>query len=140
MNIDLNADAGESFGAFRMGRDLELFEFISTVNVACGFHAGDPLTMQATLELAKQKNVAVGAHPGYQDLVGFGRRILRQLPNRFMRIRCIRWLHWLVLPHLRVSNSVMSKPTEHFRLELGHTRPRQRLWLEQQKLLTQTCH
>jgi 5-oxoprolinase (ATP-hydrolysing) subunit A len=82
MNIDLNADAGESFGAFRMGRDLELFDFISTVNVACGFHAGDPLTMQATLELAKQKNVAVGAHPGYQDLVGFGRRILEATPEQ----------------------------------------------------------
>ena len=82
MNIDLNADAGESFGAWSMGRDLELFEFISTVNVACGFHAGDPLTMQATLELAKQKNVAVGAHPGYQDLVGFGRRILEATPEQ----------------------------------------------------------
>ena len=82
MNIDLNADAGESFGAWSMGRDLELFEFISTVNVACGFHGGDPLTMQATLELAKQKNVAVGAHPGYQDLVGFGRRILETTPEQ----------------------------------------------------------
>ena len=82
MDIDLNADAGESFGAWSMGRDLELFEFISTVNVACGFHGGDPLTMQATLELAKQKNVAVGAHPGYQDLVGFGRRILETTPEQ----------------------------------------------------------
>jgi 5-oxoprolinase (ATP-hydrolysing) subunit A len=76
MHIDLNADAGEAFGAWKMGDDETLFDFISTVNVACGFHAGDPLTMQRTLGLAKRKGVAIGAHPGYRDLVGFGRRVL----------------------------------------------------------------
>jgi len=80
--IDLNADAGESFGAWRLGDDEALFEQISTVNVACGFHAGDPLTMQHTLELAKRKNVAVGAHPGYPDLVGFGRRVIQARPEQ----------------------------------------------------------
>jgi 5-oxoprolinase (ATP-hydrolysing) subunit A len=82
MRIDLNADAGESFGAWKLGDDEALFDFISTVNVACGFHAGDPLTMQRTLELAKRKQVAVGAHPGYPDLVGFGRRVMAATPEQ----------------------------------------------------------
>jgi 5-oxoprolinase (ATP-hydrolysing) subunit A len=76
MNIDLNADAGESFGPWMLGNDTALFDQISTVNVACGFHAGDPLTMRRTLELARDKGVQVGAHPGYPDLVGFGRRMI----------------------------------------------------------------
>ena len=76
MNIDLNADAGESFGPWVLGNDAALFDSISTVSVACGFHAGDPLTMRTTLELARDKGVQVGAHPGYPDLVGFGRRIM----------------------------------------------------------------
>jgi 5-oxoprolinase (ATP-hydrolysing) subunit A len=82
MQIDLNADAGESFGAWTLGHDQALFDFISTVNVACGFHAGDPLTMKQTLELAKRKRVAIGAHPGYPDLVGFGRRIMAATPEQ----------------------------------------------------------
>lgn len=82
MRVDLNADAGESFGAWKLGNDEALFDFISTVNVACGFHAGDPLTMQQTLELAKHKGVAIGAHPGYPDLVGFGRRVIATTPEQ----------------------------------------------------------
>ena len=76
MQIDLNADAGESFGPWVLGNDAALFDQISTVNVACGFHAGDPVTMRRTLELARDKGVQIGAHPGYPDLVGFGRRII----------------------------------------------------------------
>jgi 5-oxoprolinase (ATP-hydrolysing) subunit A len=82
MRVDLNADAGESFGAWTLGHDETLFDFISTVNVACGFHAGDPLTIKQTLELAKRKNVAIGAHPGYPDLVGFGRRVIAATPEQ----------------------------------------------------------
>jgi 5-oxoprolinase (ATP-hydrolysing) subunit A len=82
MHIDLNADAGESFGAWALGNNEALFDFVSTVNVACGFHAGDPLTMKRTLELAKNKKVEVGAHPGYPDLVGFGRRALAATPKQ----------------------------------------------------------
>jgi 5-oxoprolinase (ATP-hydrolysing) subunit A len=74
MTIDLNADAGESFGAWQLGADAALFAFLSSVNVACGFHAGDPRTIQRTLELAAQHGLAVGAHPGFPDLIGFGRR------------------------------------------------------------------
>ena len=78
--IDLNADAGESFGAWVMGNDPELLPWITTLNVACGFHGGDPLTMQRTLALARQHGTAVGAHPGYPDLVGCGRRIIESSP------------------------------------------------------------
>ncbi|GEM84069.1 LamB/YcsF family protein [Meiothermus hypogaeus] len=81
MQIDLNADAGESFGNWTLGRDEELFPLISSVNVACGFHAGDPLTIKRTLELARQTGVAVGAHPGFPDLVGFGRREMAATPE-----------------------------------------------------------
>lgn len=74
MKIDLNCDLGESFGAYRIGMDGEVIPYISSANVACGFHASDPLVMQATVAAAKEHGVAVGAHPGYPDLVGFGRR------------------------------------------------------------------
>lgn len=72
--MNLNADAGESFGAYTLGRDAALFPFLSSVNIACGFHAGDPRTILQTLELAKQNGLLIGAHPSFPDLVGFGRR------------------------------------------------------------------
>lgn len=74
--IDLNADAGESFGHWKIGQDDALFSELTSVNLACGFHAGDPLVMLETIDLAVRKHVAIGAHPGYPDLVGFGRRHL----------------------------------------------------------------
>ncbi|MER3480523.1 MAG: LamB/YcsF family protein [Meiothermus sp.] len=81
MRVDLNADAGESFGPWKLGRDEALFPLVSSVNVACGFHAGDPLTIQRTLALAQMTGLAVGAHPGFPDLVGFGRRELAATPD-----------------------------------------------------------
>ncbi|MEZ5469914.1 MAG: 5-oxoprolinase subunit PxpA [Lysobacterales bacterium] len=74
---DLNADLGESFGAWTMGDDAALLEVVSSCNIACGFHAGDPLTMQHTVATALASGVAVGAHPSLPDLVGFGRREMR---------------------------------------------------------------
>lgn len=74
VRVDLNADAGESFGVWPMGADARLFPALSSVNVACGFHAGDPATMLRTVRLAREHGLAIGAHPGYPDLVGFGRR------------------------------------------------------------------
>ncbi len=74
---DLNADLGESFGAWTMGDDAALLKVVSSCNIACGFHAGDPLTMQHTVATALASGVAVGAHPSLPDLVGFGRRELR---------------------------------------------------------------
>jgi len=72
--IDLNSDVGESFGVYKLGLDEELIPFISSANIACGFHAGDPSVMRHTVSLAKRHGVAVGAHPGFPDLMGFGRR------------------------------------------------------------------
>ena len=72
--IDLNCDMGESFGAFTIGDDAAMLEFVTTANVACGFHAGDPVVMRRTIRMAKERGVAVGAHPSFADLYGFGRR------------------------------------------------------------------
>lgn len=81
-SIDLNADAGESYGAWTMGDDEGLFPYLSSVNIACGFHAGDPLTMQGAVRLAGQHGLGVGAHPSYPDLPGFGRRVLEATPEQ----------------------------------------------------------
>ena len=72
--VDLNCDMGESFGAWKMGNDAALMDHVTSVNIACGFHAGDPTTIRKTIETAIKKGVAIGAHPGYPDLQGFGRR------------------------------------------------------------------
>ena len=85
--VDLNADMGEGFGPWPMGRDAELLEIISSANIACGFHAGDPEVMDKTMRLAVTKGVGIGAHPGFADLKGFGRR---PLP----------------LPHAEIANAV----------------------------------
>ncbi len=79
--IDLNADMGESFGAWQMGQDEALMPHITSANVACGAHAGDPSVMAATIRLAWQHGVSVGAHPGYADLQGFGRRAIAMSPG-----------------------------------------------------------
>ena len=79
--VDLNCDMGESFGTYRMGKDEEILNYVSSANIACGFHAGDPSTMRRTVKLALEKNVAIGAHPGFQDLVGFGRRDMSMSPK-----------------------------------------------------------
>jgi UPF0271 protein len=72
--IDLNSDVGESFGNYRLGLDEEVIPLITSANIACGFHAGDPTVMKKTMALAKKHGVAPGAHPGFPDLLGFGRR------------------------------------------------------------------
>ena len=76
MKIDLNSDLGESFGRYKLGLDEEVMKYITSANIACGWHAGDPLVMRNTVRLAKDMNVEVGAHPGYPDLMGFGRRYM----------------------------------------------------------------
>ena len=76
LQIDINADAGESYGRWILGDDATFLQHVSSVNIACGFHAGDPSNMRTTLELAKQYSIAVGAHPGLPDLLGFGRRVI----------------------------------------------------------------
>ncbi|AJD92650.1 lamB/YcsF family protein [Jeotgalibacillus malaysiensis] len=74
VKIDLNCDMGESFGAYKMGNDAEVLKFITSANVACGYHAGDPSVMRQTVKLALEHGTAIGAHPGFPDLGGFGRR------------------------------------------------------------------
>lgn len=77
MKIDMNADMGESFGPWRMGNDQALLDHVTSANIACGFHAGDPDVMARTMRMAAQNGVGIGAHPGFHDLQGFGRRRMR---------------------------------------------------------------
>ena len=72
--VDLNSDLGESFGNYTLGNDEKVLEYVTSINIACGFHAGDPVVMEKTVKLALSKGVAIGAHPGFPDLMGFGRR------------------------------------------------------------------
>lgn len=79
--IDLNCDMGESFGMYKMGLDEEVIKYISSANIACGFHAGDPMWMRHTVRLAEENGVAIGAHTSFPDLVGFGRRNMDVSPD-----------------------------------------------------------
>ncbi|WP_282061465.1 5-oxoprolinase subunit PxpA [Bacillus pumilus] len=72
--VDINCDLGESFGQYTIGSDEQILEYVTSANIACGFHAGDPTVMRKTVRMALDKGVQIGAHPGLQDLVGFGRR------------------------------------------------------------------
>jgi 5-oxoprolinase (ATP-hydrolysing) subunit A len=81
VKIDINCDMGEGFGAYKIGEDEKMIRYVTSANIACGFHAGDPMVMARTLQLAKSNRVAVGAHPGYPDLIGFGRRALETSPG-----------------------------------------------------------
>jgi UPF0271 protein len=109
--IDLNTDAGESFGRWRLVDESELFKYVSSANIACGFHAGDPASIWGSVRTAKSLGVAVGAHPGFPDLMGFGRRemivdlveleayVIYQLGalEAFLRVEGVRMQH--VKPH-----------------------------------------
>lgn len=79
--VDLNSDLGESFGNYKLGMDEEILKYVSSANVACGWHAGDAMVMEETVALAKKYETAVGAHPGFPDLVGFGRRNMAVSPE-----------------------------------------------------------
>ena len=79
--VDLNCDLGESFGAYKIGLDGEVIPYISSANIACGFHASDPVVMAHTVAMAKEHGCSVGAHPGFPDLMGFGRRQMQITPE-----------------------------------------------------------
>src|ERR1041384_1582945 len=81
LSVDLNCDMGESFGAYEIGADDAVFPFITSANIACGFHGGDPTVMRRTIANARKHGVAVGAHPGLPDLIGFGRRNIDVSPD-----------------------------------------------------------
>ena len=122
--VDLNSDLGESFGAWKMGRDADVLTFVSSANLACGFHAGDPCVMRDSVAAAKKAGAAVGAHPGYPDLAGFGRRNMACTPDELyaytlyqigaLRAFCgaqgIRLQH--VKPHGAMYNSAAKKIEE----------------------------
>ena len=84
--IDLNCDMGESFGQYQIGNDAAIMPLISSCNIACGFHAGDPMVMDRTINLALEHKVQIGAHPGYPDLAGFGRRQMQIDPAELRHI------------------------------------------------------
>jgi UPF0271 protein len=86
MRIDLNSDLGEGFGPWNMGNDAQMLSIVTSANIACGGHASDPETMFRTLELARDNGVNVGAHPGYIDLIGFGRRVIPMSPAEIGRM------------------------------------------------------
>ena len=79
--IDFNCDMGESFGAYKMGLDEDVIKYVTSANIACGFHAGDPMWMRHTVSLAEENGVAIGAHPSFPDLTGFGRRTMTVTPD-----------------------------------------------------------
>lgn len=122
LKVDLNADLGESFGVWRLGEDEEVVRYVTSVNIACGLHAGDPLVMWRSARLAKEAGVAVGAHPGYPDLQGFGRRYLALTPREveaflvyqigaleaFCRAEGVRLRH--VKPHGSLYNAAARDP------------------------------
>ncbi len=121
--MDLNCDMGESFGNYELGCDEEILEIVTSANVACGFHAGDPLIMDRTVGLALERGVAIGAHPGHHDLRGFGRRPIQAPPDEveadvlyqvgalaaFARSRNTRLVH--VKPHGALYNQAVGDPT-----------------------------
>lgn len=112
--IDINCDMGEGFGAYTVGMDGEVIRYISSANIACGFHAGDPRIMSQTVKLAKENGVGVGAHPGYPDLVGFGRRNMDCTPDEvrdymIYQIGALRGfcaLHGVKLQHVKPHGSL----------------------------------
>ncbi len=112
--IDINCDMGESFGVYKLGRDQEVMDFISSANVACGWHGGDPMVMEQTVRIAKEKKVAVGAHPGYPDLLGFGRRkmdlTLKEIENYMLyqmgALYAFAKSHGLPLQHIKAHGAL----------------------------------
>lgn len=113
-HVDINADAGESFGNWILGADAELALLVSSINVACGWHAGDPATMTASVRLAKEHNLALGAHPGFPDLMGFGRRAMAFSPAeaaqavvyQFGALRAIADVQGVVVRHVKPHGSL----------------------------------
>ncbi len=79
--VDLNSDVGESFGNYKLGLDEEVLKYVTSANIACGWHAGDPIIMENTVKMALERNLGIGAHPGYPDLLGFGRRNMDITPK-----------------------------------------------------------
>jgi len=115
--IDLNCDMGESFGAYMLGMDDQVMKYITSANIACGFHAGDPLVMDKTVKMAVENGVGIGAHPGYPDLLGFGRRHLACSPEEIQ--------HYLVFQVSAIKGFCRVHGTK-----LSHVKPHGALYLD----------
>lgn len=128
--IDLNADVGESWGAFRVGDDAALLPLVSSANLACGFHGGDPLTLRRTLELCARHGVAVGAHPSHADLRGFGRRELAVEPDvleadvlyQVAALQGLARAHGLTLRHVKPHGALYNQAARDERVARGLAR------------------
>ena len=113
-SIDINCDMGESFGAYTIGRDGEVIRYISSANIACGFHASDPTVMEKTVRLCREHHVMAGAHPGYPDLRGFGRRSLDVDPGELIHdviyqigaLTGFLTLHEMTLQHVKLHGAL----------------------------------
>lgn len=127
MHIDLNSDMGESFGAYSIGADEEILQWVTSANVACGWHGGDPHVMRQTVARAKALGVAVGAHPSYPDLLGFGRRpmqITRQEARDYMlyqigALRAFVEAAGLRLQHVKPHGAIYNVAAKDRELSLG---------------------
>lgn len=91
--VDINCDMGESFGTYTKGRDEEILKYVTSANIACGFHAGDPSIMRKTVKLAAENNTGIGAHPGFPDLAGFDAERWMSLLRKLMILSFIKWVH-----------------------------------------------
>ena len=124
MHIDLNADMGESFGSWVKGNDEALLDVISSANIACGFHAGDPDVMAKTIKLAKKRGVGIGAHPGFDDLVGFGRRrlnipigtIQNQIIYQIGAIKAMAKAEGTTITHVKLHGALSNMCSENYEL------------------------
>jgi UPF0271 protein len=112
--VDINCDMGESFGAYTMGSDETIIRFITSSNIACGFHASDPMVMDRTVRLCKDHGVMAGAHPGYPDILGFGRRFMEASPPELVSyviyqagaLKGFLDLHGLQLQHVKLHGAL----------------------------------
>ncbi|WVN42293.1 5-oxoprolinase subunit PxpA [beta proteobacterium MWH-UniP1] len=133
--VDLNADVGESFGAWKMGNDAGLMPYLTSANIACGFHAGDPRTIDQTVALAVQHNVAIGAHPGLPDLQGFGRRNMAISPDEAYQlvlyqsgaVRAFAQAHGSRLHHVKAHGALYNMASNDLNLSKGIVRAVQAL-------------
>ncbi|MFV9510046.1 LamB/YcsF family protein [Tepidibacillus sp. LV47] len=120
----MNSDMGESFGHFKVGNDKELMKYITSANVACGFHAGDPKTIHQTIQFAKEIGVAVGAHPGLYDIRGFGRKEMKVSPEEIYNdvlyqlgaIKAFTDLHQVPLQHVKPHGALYNMAHKDFEL------------------------
>jgi len=118
--VNVNSDLGESFGPWVMGNDGEVLKIVTSANVACGFHASDPVVMADTVNLCKQNGVSIGAHPGFADLQGFGRRVINLTPRELETniayqigaLQAIAALHGAKVTHMKVHGMMANMSAE----------------------------